>query len=88
MSDVINELMISARDTRHVAGVLITHDMKSAVKVANRLVMLYPHSRLRSDEPQIIFDGTPEEIERCTDPRVSQFIRGEARDRIKEMLKK
>ncbi len=87
MSDVINELMIGARDKRHVAGVLITHDMKSAVKVANRLVMLYPHSRLRSDEPQIIFDGTPEEIERCTDPRVAQFIRGEAGDRIREMGK-
>ena len=87
MSDVINELMIGARDSRHVAGVLITHDMKSAVKVANRLIMLYPHSRLRPDEPQIIFDGTPEEIEAAADPRVAQFIRGEAGDRIREMLK-
>lgn len=87
MSDVINELMISARDKRRVAGILITHDMKSAVKVANRLIMLYPHSRLRPDEPQIVFDGTPEEIEKSTDPRVAQFIRGEAGDRIREMLK-
>ncbi len=85
MSDVINELMISARDRRRVAGVLITHDMKSASKVADRIVMLYPHSRLEPDEPQTIFDGTPEEIERATDRRVAQFIRGEAGERLREM---
>lgn len=85
MSDVINELMIGARDRRHVAGVLVTHDMKSAMKVANRIVMLFPHSRLRPDESQVIFDGAPEEIESCADPRVAQFIRGEAGDRIREM---
>lgn len=84
MSDVINELMINARDNRRVAGVLVTHDIKSAIKVANRIVMLYPHSRLAPDEPQIIFDGTPEEIIQSTDPRVAQFIRGEARDRFRE----
>ncbi|MBP5621490.1 MAG: ATP-binding cassette domain-containing protein [Thermoguttaceae bacterium] len=84
MSDVVNELMIGARDKRHVSGVLVTHDMKSAMKVANRLIMLYPHSLLKPDEPQVIFDGTPEEIVMSTDPRVSQFIRGEAGDRIRE----
>ena len=88
MSDVINELMISARDRRHVAGVLVTHDMKSAYKVANRLVMLYPLSLLDSNEPQILFDGTPEEILQCQDSRVAQFIRGEARDRIRENTSK
>ncbi len=87
MSDVINQLMMNARDKMHVAGVLITHDMKSACKVANRLVMLYPHARLDPDEPQMIFDGTPEEIEQCRDPRVAQFIRGEAGDRIREIEK-
>ncbi len=87
MSDVINELMIGVRDKRRVAGVLVTHDMKSAVKVANRLVMLYPQSMLKPDEPQVIFDGTPEEIVQSTDPRVSQFIRGEAGDRIRESNK-
>ncbi|MBQ7028672.1 MAG: ATP-binding cassette domain-containing protein [Thermoguttaceae bacterium] len=85
MSDVINEQMIEVRDRRRVAGVLITHDMKSAEKVADRIVMLYPHSRLEPDEPQMIFDGTPEEIERATDPRVAQFIRGEAGERLREM---
>ncbi len=85
MSDVVNELMISARDRHKVAGVLVTHDMKSAVKVANRLVMLYPHSMLSAEQPQMIFDGSAEEIWRCEDSRVSQFIRGEARDRVRDM---
>ncbi len=85
MSDVVNELMINARDRHHVAGVLVTHDMKSAVKVANRLVMLYPHALLKPDEPQMIFDGTADEIWRCEDKRVAQFIRGEAGDRIRDM---
>ncbi|MDO5308172.1 MAG: ATP-binding cassette domain-containing protein [Planctomycetia bacterium] len=85
MSDVINELMINARDNRHVAGVLVTHDMKSAIKVANRLVMLYPHPLLGPEQPQVIFDGSAQEIWRCQDKRVWQFIRGQAGDRIRDM---
>ncbi|MGI6401516.1 MAG: ABC transporter ATP-binding protein [Thermoguttaceae bacterium] len=85
MSDVVNELMIRARERHRVSGVLVTHDMKSAIKVANRLIMLYPHSMLGPDEPQIIFDGNAQEIWRCQDQRVSQFIRGEAGDRIRDM---
>lgn len=88
MSDVINELMITARDNHHVAGVLVTHDMKSAVKVANRLVMLYPHSMLSPTQPQKIFDGSAREIWECRDSRVSQFIRGEAGDRVRDMGRK
>lgn len=84
MSDVVNELMIEARDRRRVAGILVTHDMKSASKVADRIVMLYPHSRLNPGESQMIFDGTPEEIERATDKRVSQFVRGDAGERLRE----
>ncbi len=84
MSDVVNELMIEARDRRRVAGILVTHDMKSASKVADRIVMLYPHARLNPGESQMIFDGTPEEIEKATDKRVSQFVRGDAGERLRE----
>jgi len=31
------------------------------------------------------FDGTPDELERCPDPRVGQFVRGEAGERLREM---
>ena len=82
MSDVINELILRTRERHQVSGIVVTHDMVSARKVANRIVMMYPLSRLKPNEPQIIFDGTPEEIEKCTDPRVSQFLRGEAGERM------
>jgi phospholipid/cholesterol/gamma-HCH transport system ATP-binding protein len=85
MSDVINELMIRTRKKNEVTSIMVTHDMKSASKVAERIVMLYPISRLKDDEPQIIFDGTPEQIERSKDKRVSQFYHGEAGDRLTEM---
>ncbi|MDD3585790.1 MAG: ABC transporter ATP-binding protein [Thermoguttaceae bacterium] len=85
MSDVINELIISARDNHHVTGILVTHDMKSARKVADRVIMLYPHSRLVPGEPQIIFDGPPSQLDHSPDPRVTQFVNGEAGERVMEM---
>ena len=85
MSDVINELIISARDNHHVTGILVTHDMKSARKVADRVVMLYPHSRLTAGEPQIIFDGSPSQLDYSPDARVTQFVNGEAGERVMEM---
>ncbi len=85
VSDVINELMIRTSKNYDVTSVIVTHDMKSARKVADRVVMLYPLSRLEPDESQVIFDGTPEEIDASTDRRVSQFVRGEAGDRLMEL---
>ncbi len=85
VSDVINELMIRTQQSHPVTSIVVTHDMKTASKVADRVVMLYPLSRLEADEPQIIFDGTPDEIHQATDRRVAQFVRGEAGDRLMEM---
>jgi phospholipid/cholesterol/gamma-HCH transport system ATP-binding protein len=85
MSDVINELMIRTRNKYSVTSVIVTHDMHSALKVADRLVMLFPVSRLAEGESQIIFDGTPHEAEHSADERVSQFVRGEAGKRLDEM---
>jgi phospholipid/cholesterol/gamma-HCH transport system ATP-binding protein len=85
MSDVINELIIRTRRSTNVTSVVVTHDMKTAMKVADRVVMSYPLSRLEPDEPQIIFDGPPEELDSCRDRRVTQFIRGEAGERLMEM---
>ena len=85
MSDVINELMIKTSSRGDVSGILVTHDMKSAMKVADRIVMIYPLSRLSRDEPQILFDGTPAELEAARDRRVHQFVRGEAGDRLMEL---
>lgn len=85
MSDVINELIISTRRQHPVTSVLVTHDMRTAKKVADRIVMLYPLSRLETDDPQIIYDGPASKIDDAQDARVSQFVRGEAGERLMEM---
>jgi len=85
MSDVINELIVGTRQQHPVTSIVVTHDMRTAQKVADRVVMLYPISRLQQGEPQILYDGPPERIEQALDRRVSQFVRGEARERLMEM---
>jgi phospholipid/cholesterol/gamma-HCH transport system ATP-binding protein len=85
MSDVINELIIGTRQQHRVTSIVVTHDMKTCQKVADRIVMLYPLARLEDDEPQVIFDGTPTDIMQSTDKRVAQFVRGEAGERLMEM---
>jgi phospholipid/cholesterol/gamma-HCH transport system ATP-binding protein len=85
MSDVINELIIRTRQRNPVTSIVVTHDMTTAHKVADRVVMLYPLGRLRRDESQILFDGSPHELDEANDPRISQFVRGEAGERLMEM---
>jgi phospholipid/cholesterol/gamma-HCH transport system ATP-binding protein len=85
MSDVINELILQTQCTKKTTGIVVTHDMKTVAKVADRVVMLYPLSRLEPGEPQMIYDGPPDHLEEHSDPRVRQFVRGEAGERLREM---
>ncbi len=85
MSDVINELIIRTRRRNPVTSVVVTHDMNTARKVGDRIVMLWPLSRLAPGESQIIFDGSVEELETTRDRRVRQFVRGEAGERLMEL---
>jgi len=82
MSDVINELIVQTRQRHAVTSIVVTHDMKTAQKVGDRIVMLYPLARLGNGERQILFDGTASALVQCQDPRVVQFIQGEARERL------
>lgn len=85
MSDVINELILRVREQRPVTSIVVTHDMRTVQKVADRIVMLYPVSRLPLDAPQIVFEGTADEAFSIEDPRVAQFVRGEAGERLEEL---
>jgi phospholipid/cholesterol/gamma-HCH transport system ATP-binding protein len=85
MSDVINELILSTRRMHLVTSIVVTHDMRTARKVADRVIMLYPLSRLGPDEPQIVYDGPPSELDKTTDRRVKQFVHGEAGERLTEL---
>ncbi|MBI3465149.1 MAG: ABC transporter ATP-binding protein [Planctomycetes bacterium] len=87
MSDVINELILQTRGRYAVTSIVVTHDMRTAKKVADRILMLYPLSRLRPGEPQILFEGTPEEIQKAEDARVRQFVRGEAGERLRQLAR-
>ena len=85
MTDVINELILQTQRTKKATGVVVTHEMKTVAKVADRVVMLYPLTRLEPDEPQIIYDGPPERLEDHADKRIRQFVRGEAGERLREL---
>lgn len=69
-ADLMNELIIKLRSDLRVTEVVVTHDMSSAFKVADRIVMLY--------EGKLIADGTPEQIHKSGDERVKQFVEGRA----------
>ena len=85
MSDVINELIIRTRRRNPVTSIVVTHDMNTARKVADRIIMLMPRPRIADGESQMIFDGTPAELETCRDRRVQQFVNGEAGERLMEL---
>jgi phospholipid/cholesterol/gamma-HCH transport system ATP-binding protein len=76
MADVINELIIEMREKLHVTSISITHDMKSAYKIADRIAMLY--------NGRIIGSGSSEEIKNTSDPVIRQFITGSATGPITE----
>jgi phospholipid/cholesterol/gamma-HCH transport system ATP-binding protein len=86
MSDVINELIVRTQKKYDVTSVVVTHDMHSARKIADRIIMLYPFSRLKPGESQVLFDGPPEQLDSTQDRRVKQFVQGEAGERLMEML--
>ncbi len=80
MTDVINELILLARSKRPVTSIIVTHEMRTVHKVADRVVMFYPLSRLKDDESQVIYDGPPAGLATAEDPRVRQFVEGRAGD--------
>lgn len=85
MSDVINELILQTQSRRNVTSIVVTHDMQTVRRVADRVVLLYPLARVAPGQPQLIFEGTLEEAFASEDPRVGCFVRGEAGARLQEM---
>lgn len=68
-SDIINELILKFQRELNVTTVVVTHDMKSAYKVADRIIMLH--------DGKIVVDGTAEDIRNHPYPIVQQFINGQ-----------
>ena len=70
MADAINNLINRLHEKLKVTSVVVTHDMISAYKIADRIAMLY--------DGRIIAMGSPSEIRNSEDPIVQQFITGAA----------
>ncbi|MDR3330652.1 MAG: ABC transporter ATP-binding protein [Endomicrobium sp.] len=68
MSNVINNLIMNLKKYLHVTSIVVTHDMKSAYKIADKIIMLY--------KGNIIFNGTPKEMQNTKNEYVRQFIKG------------
>jgi len=69
-SDVINELILKLKRELDVTSIVVTHDMTSAFKVGDRIVMLH--------QGKIIADGTADWFRACQDARVRRFVDGRA----------
>jgi phospholipid/cholesterol/gamma-HCH transport system ATP-binding protein len=75
MADAINDLIVEMREKLDVTSIAITHDMKSAYKIGDRIAMLY--------QGKIIEVGTPEEIKSSSNLIVQQFIEGKSEGPIR-----
>lgn len=68
VSDVIDQLIMRLQKRYGVTSLVVTHDMKSTFKIADRVAML--------KDGGIRFLGTREDLRACTDPEVQDFIEG------------
>lgn len=69
MTDKINDLVLSLRNKLGMTSIVVTHDIASAYKIADKIAMIH--------EGKIIFNGTPGEIRKSRNPYIQQFIRGQ-----------
>ena len=78
MSDIISDLVLDLKAKLGVTSVVITHDMRSAFKIADYIAFLY--------EGQILLYGTPEEFRTTDNPYVKQFVSGSSHGPIQMKL--
>ena len=69
-SDAINDLILKLQRELGVTSIVVTHDMQSAFKVADRIAML--------SRGKIVYAGSVDEIRSTDHPMVRQFIEGKA----------
>jgi len=69
-SDLINELIIALSRKLGITSIVVTHDMASAAKIADRMLLLY--------DGQVLCDGDPEAFRHSDNPLVQRFVEGQA----------
>lgn len=78
-SDVINELILKLKHELNVSSLVVTHDMTSAFKVGDRLIMLH--------EGRVLADAPPDRFGQINEPTVQRFIHGQANEDDQASLK-
>ena len=76
MTDVINELILQTRRKRPVTSVVVTHELRTVHKVADRVVMMQPFARMNPGDPQLIYDGPPAGLAASDDARGRALLAG------------
>ncbi|MBA2226181.1 ABC transporter ATP-binding protein [Thermogemmata fonticola] len=84
MTDVINRLIAQTHQRRRLTTLIVTHEMRTVFSCTQRVLLLYPRSRLPPGQSQILYDGSPEGLRQAADGRVRQFIEGRADPRLLE----
>lgn len=75
MSSIISDLVNNLKQKLNVTSVVVTHDIKSAKAIADKIVLLY--------QGKFVFVGTPSEIDKSQDPFVRQFMEGSSQGPVK-----
>jgi len=78
-ADIINELILKLQKGLGLTSVAVTHDMTSAYKIADRIIMLH--------DGKIIADGNADFIRNHSDRVVQQFINGQVGDEELKVLR-
>jgi phospholipid/cholesterol/gamma-HCH transport system ATP-binding protein len=64
----VDRLIVEMRDKYRITSIVVTHDMKSALEIADRIAMIY--------EGEIIFTGTPDQVRSTDIPVIREFLKG------------
>jgi len=74
----IDDLIDSVKHQHDVSSIVVTHDMQTVERVADRVVMLAPCHQLNPIDSQILFEGSVDDLFNTTDPKISEFVHGGA----------
>jgi phospholipid/cholesterol/gamma-HCH transport system ATP-binding protein len=77
-ADVINELILKLRKELGITSIAVTHDMNSAYKIADRIIMLH--------NGKVLLDGNADTFKNSTLPVVQQFVKGETNEKDLQSL--
>lgn len=70
VASVVDELIMNMRDKLGVTSIVVSHNINSIFKVADRVAMLH--------DGEVLVSGSPEEVKQCANPIVQQFILGQS----------